>query len=84
MKVTARDIKAGETFGNDHSLQLNGLIVPALPIASGNYAAAHLLTGNRAKVDIPRRTIVTYDMVEEPPASTIWKLRRLQDKAFLA
>ena len=83
VKVAAQDIKAGEIFGNDHSLQLNGLIMPALPVASGNHAAAHLLTGNRAKVDISRGTVITYDMVEEPPASTIWKLRRLQDNTFL-
>jgi predicted homoserine dehydrogenase-like protein len=83
VKVAACDIKAGETFGNDHSTQLQGLIVPALPVAPGNYASAHLLTGNRAKVDIPRGTTITYDMVDEPAGSTLWKLRRLQDQTFL-
>jgi predicted homoserine dehydrogenase-like protein len=84
VKVAARDIEAGEVFGNDHSHQLTARIVPARPIAPGNYASAHLLTGNRARVDIPAGTTVTYDMVEEPAGSTIWELRRLQDKTFLA
>ncbi len=82
-KVAARDIKAGEVFGNDHSNQLTARMLPARPIAPGNYASAHLLTGNRARVDIPAGTTVTYEMVEEPAGSTIWELRRLQDKTFL-
>ena len=83
VKVAAQDIKAGDVFGNDHSSQLRARIKPAVPIAPGNDASAHLLTGNRAKVDIPRGTTITYDMVEEPEASTIWSLRRLQDSTFL-
>jgi len=84
VKVAGRDIKAGEVFENDHSPQLTARIVPALPIAGGNAAAAHLLTGNRAKVDIPKGVTVTYDMVEEPSPSVLWDLRRAQDKAFLS
>lgn len=84
VKVAAADIKAGDIFENDHSNQLTARIVTALPIAPTNYASAHLLTGNRARVDIPAGTIITYEMVEEPAGSTIWELRRLQDKTFLA
>lgn len=84
VKVAARDIKAGEVFGNDHNPQLTARIVPASPVAPGNIAAAHLLTGNRAAVDIPAGTTITYDMVDEPEGSTLWKLRRLQDETFLA
>jgi predicted homoserine dehydrogenase-like protein len=51
-------------------------------VASGNAACAHLLTGNRAKVNIPRGTMITYDMVTEPQGSTLWRLRRLQDATF--
>ncbi|WP_319532710.1 SAF domain-containing protein [uncultured Cohaesibacter sp.] len=83
VKVAARDIAAGETFGNDHSPQLTARVIPAVEVASGNPACAHLLTGNRAKVDIPAGTLITYDMVEEPEASTLWALRRLQDEIFL-
>lgn len=82
IKVAAEDIAAGDIFGNDHSHQLNAKITPAKPVASANPACAHLLTGNRAKVDIPRGTVITYDMVEEPAHSTLWRLRRLQDETF--
>jgi predicted homoserine dehydrogenase-like protein len=82
MKVAAQDIAAGDIFGNDHSPQTRARIMPATPVASGNPACAHLLTGNRAKVDIPRGTLITYDMVEEPVGSTLWHLRRLQDATF--
>lgn len=83
VKVAARNIKAGEAFGNDHSPQLTARIVPAQPVAFGNLACAHLLTGNRANQDIPAGTAITYDMVEEPSGSKLWELRRLQDRTFL-
>ena len=82
VKEAAEDIAAGEIFGNDHSSQTNGRIVPATPVAPANPASAHLLTGNRARVDIPRGTTITYDMVVEPAGSTLWSSRRLQDKTF--
>ena len=84
IKVAAHDIDAGDVFGNDHSQQLKARIVPARPIAAGNAACAHLLTGNRASVDIPAGTIITYEMVEEPAGSVLWELRRRQDLEFLA
>ena len=83
VKVAARDIKAGEKFGNDHSPQLTARIVPALPVMPGNVACSHLLVGNRATVDIAAGTFITYDMVEEPEGSTLWRLRRQQDRTFL-
>jgi predicted homoserine dehydrogenase-like protein len=84
IKVAAQDIKAGEIFGNDHSQQLKARIVPAHPISQGNAACAHLLTGNRAAVDIKAGTVITYEMVEEPAGSILWDLRRKQDKEFLS
>ncbi|MGA1838263.1 SAF domain-containing protein [Herbiconiux sp. 11R-BC] len=83
VKVAARDIAAGEAFGNDHSPQLTARIVPAAPIASGNPASAHLLTANRAAVDIAAGTLITYDMVERPADSLLWRLREQQDQTFL-
>jgi predicted homoserine dehydrogenase-like protein len=82
VKVANRDIAAGEVFGNDHSPQLVARIVPAAPIGPGNPAAAHLLTGNRAARDIPQGTLITYDLVERPAASTLWSLREAQDRRF--
>jgi predicted homoserine dehydrogenase-like protein len=83
-KVAARDIRAGEVFGNDHNPMMKARIIPAVPVAAGNPACAHLLTGNRAKADIPAGTLITYDMVEEPEGSMIWEIRRLQDRTFLS
>lgn len=83
IKVARRDISKGEIFGNDHDPTLIARIIPAVPVAPGNLATAHLLTGNRAAVDIPAGTAITYDMVEEPAGSTIWALRREQDRTFL-
>jgi predicted homoserine dehydrogenase-like protein len=82
VKIAARDIAAGEVFGNDHSPQLTARMIPATAVAPGHPAAAHLLRGNRASVDIPQGSLITYDMVEEPEGSTLWRLRRLQDKTF--
>jgi len=82
VKVAAQDIAAGEVFGNDHSPQLTARIVPGVAVASGNPAAAHLLTGNRASVDIPAGTLITYDMVERPEGSLLWELRAQQDAEF--
>ncbi len=83
VKVAARDIKAGEVFGNDHSPMLTARIIPAVSVNAGNPACAHLLTGNRATVDISAGTLLTYDMVEEPQGSALWAMRRLQDRTFL-
>ncbi|CDN51845.1 NAD(P)H-dependent oxidoreductase [Neorhizobium galegae] len=83
VKVAARDIKAGEVFGNDHSPMLTARIIPAVPVNASNPACAHLLTGNRATVDISAGTLLTYDMVEEPQGSELWAMRRLQDQTFL-
>ncbi|NTA13892.1 NAD(P)H-dependent oxidoreductase [Agrobacterium tumefaciens] len=83
VKVAARDIKAGEVFGNDHSPMMTARIIPAVPVKAGNPACAHLLTGNRATVDISAGTLLTYDMIEEPQGSALWAMRRLQDLTFL-
>jgi len=83
VKVAARDIAAGEVFGNDHSPQLTARIVPGVGIGAGRPAAAHLLTGNRAAVDIPAGTLITYDHVDRPADSLLWELRELQDSTFL-
>jgi predicted homoserine dehydrogenase-like protein len=82
IKVAAHDIRAGEVFGNDHSQHMTARIVAAQPIGPGNLACAHLLAGNRAAVDIPAGTPITYDMVDEPDGSLLWQLRRQQDVTF--
>ena len=81
-KIASEEIKAGNTFGGDHSTSMRAVIKPYVPVAPGNYAEGHLLVGNRARVHIPKGTLITYDMVEEPENSLLWQLRREQDSCF--
>jgi len=83
VKKAARDIKAGEVFGNDHDSKTQALILPACKRAEDNPIPGHMLDGNRAKVDIPKGTIITYAMVEAPENSVLWALRQFQDEIFL-
>lgn len=83
IRVAMEDIKAGEIFGNDHSTKTAARIIPAVTLEPGNPIEAHLLSGNRASVDIPKGTVITADMVEKPENSVLWKLRKMQDEMFL-
>ncbi|MBD1381986.1 NAD(P)H-dependent oxidoreductase [Metabacillus arenae] len=83
VKKAARDIKAGEIFGNDHDYNITAMIMPASIQDDNNPIPGHMLDGNKAKVDIKKGTIITYGMVETPVDSTLWNLRQLQDETFL-
>lgn len=83
VKKAARDIKAGEVFGNDHDYSLEAMIMPAMTMESSNPVPGHLLTNNVAKVDIKKGELITYDKVVKPVDSVLWDLRHLQDKKFL-
>lgn len=82
VKVAARDIKAGEIFGNDHDEKLMAEIRPAAKLADHNAIPGHMLDGNAARVDIPKGTLITYGMVQRPEKSVLWELRALQDETF--
>ncbi|WP_181348133.1 NAD(P)H-dependent oxidoreductase [Thalassobacillus sp. CUG 92003] len=84
IKRATRDIKAGETFGNDHDLSLEGLIAPAKTMESNHPVPGHLITYQQAKVDIQKGEIITYDKVRTPHNSTLWELRESQDEIFLS
>ncbi len=43
----------------------------------------YMVFGNTLKMDIPKGTVITADMVEEPSGSILWDLRKKQDAAFL-
>jgi len=58
------------------------MIIPATRRADDSPVPAHMLTGNRAKVDIPKGTIITYSMVEQPHNSVLWDLRLKQEHLF--
>lgn len=83
-KKATRDIKAGETFGNDHDLSMEALISPAETMAGNHAVPGHLLTNNQAKVNIQKGDVITYDKVQKPQNSTLWELREMQDNMFLS
>ncbi len=82
VKVAARDIRAGETFGNDHDQKLTAEIRPAQRLANSHALPGHMLDGNTAAVDIPKGTLITAGMVRAPANSVLWDLRALQDRTF--
>lgn len=81
--MARRDLEAGSEVGSDKSHDLTALMRPALPVARGNPIPLHLARGNRLTRDVPTGEIITFDMVEEPSDSELWRLRRQQDEVFL-
>lgn len=83
VRTAARDLKAGETIGNDHDQAVNSAIVPAQAAGKGIPVPAHLLNGNSLVCDVSAGTMITYDMLKKPQDSVLWKLRGQQDALFL-
>lgn len=82
VKHAERDIKAGELFGNDHDLKLKAMIVPATRRAPASAVPGHMITGNVAIRDIKKGELITYNMIEDRSASTLWTLRAQQEETF--
>lgn len=82
VKKAARDIKAGEILGNDHDLRMSAMICPAKARGDNNPVPAHLLDGNRVKVNIKAGEVITYSMIEQPQDSVLWNLREKQEAYF--
>jgi predicted homoserine dehydrogenase-like protein len=79
VRVAARDIEAGEIFGNDHDSKLTSNIIPSTKYGKDSAVPAHMLNGHAARVSIRKGETITYDMVTEPAQSLLWELRRLQE-----
>ena len=73
------DLARGETVGDDHSPKLLARMRPAQPIAPGAPLPIHMAMGKELSRDVPAGTILTTDMVPEPPDAPLWALRREQD-----
>ena len=71
--------KKGDVMGNDHDERLLTHMVPARPIAPDAPIPAHMLNGRRLAVDVPKGTVITYSMIEQPEDSMLWTLRAEQD-----
>jgi len=84
IKFADRDIKAGETLGDDHDLSLKAELAPAKKMNPNNPIPGHLITGNKAKVDIKKGELLTYEKIEKPNGSILWNLRKQQDDLFIS
>ena len=73
------DLARGETVEDDHSPKLLARMRPAQPIAPGAPLPIHMAMGKTLLRDVPAGTILTTDMVPEPPDAPLWALRREQD-----
>lgn len=77
------DLPAGTLCGNDKDQKMSSFIAPAARRSGTNPIPAHLLNGNKLKVDVKAGSIITYDMVQEPENSILWGFREKQEEFFL-
>ncbi len=82
VQTAAVGLKAGEVMGNDHDLRLKANILPMSPIAGRGPIPAHMLNGRALKRDVAAGTTITYDMIDAPADSILWRLRAEQDRLF--
>lgn len=80
VQVAAVDLKSEDVMGNDHDTRMITNMVPASPIKLGGGIPTHMLNGMKLIKDVPQGTLITYDMIEEPRDSVLWKLRKMQDE----
>ncbi|NDJ76075.1 MAG: flagellar biosynthesis protein FlgA, partial [Chloroflexi bacterium] len=80
---TTRDFRAGEVVPMGHHVPLQPLMLPAVPVGDDHALPYFLAVHNQLMVDVPAGTILTYNMLEEPPESRLWALRRAQDRTLL-
>lgn len=78
-----RDLPAGTLCGNDKDQNMSSFIAPAARKSGTNPIPAHLLNGNKLKVDVKAGSVITYDMVQEPENSVLWGFREKQEEFFL-
>lgn len=76
----ARDLPAGSVGGNDKDSNMTSFIIPSAAKSGTNPIPAHMLTGNKLKVDVKAGSVITYDMVQEPEHSVLWELRKRQEE----
>lgn len=77
--VAKRALKAGETLDGGGGYTVNGICERAAIARAENLLPLGLATNARLKQDVPLGAAITYDMVDLPTDSFIYKLRQLQD-----
>ena len=84
VRTAAVDLQAGFTMFDDHGMKfIETLILPASKKSGNAPVPAHLTDRNKLLVDVPRGTVITYNMIEQPADSLLWSLRKQQDELFL-
>ncbi len=78
-----RDLSAGTLCGNDRDPNMASFITPAATKSGINPIPAHMLNGNKLKVNVKAGEVITYDMVAEPEQSVLWEIRSQQEDYFL-
>ena len=81
----ARPFKAGErlVLGDRHSIEgFTPQILAFDDAAAARALPYYMAAGRRAARDIPAGALVTYDAVDAPDDSVLWKLRAEQDARF--
>ena len=78
--IAKKDLKAGETLDAIGEYCYRASIDLAEVAREGNMLPVGLAKGAVMKVDVPRDTVITYDMVELNEHSVLLQLRRMQDQ----
>lgn len=80
VQTALADLKAGDVMGNDHDVRLKTTMVPMSPVAARGPIPAHMLSGRALNRDVAAGTVITYDMIDAPAGSVLWRLRAEQDR----
>ncbi len=83
----AVSLKKGQKLsmgGHHHTIEgAEPELIPAAAHQPHHPIPFYLAANNILKTDVPAGTLLTYEMVDLDAASTLWKLKQLQDKTFL-
>jgi predicted homoserine dehydrogenase-like protein len=82
--VAKQDLKAGQILDGIGECCYRGSIDLATVAREGNMLPLGLAKGAKLLVDVPRDTVITYDMVELDNSSVLLQLRRIQDQLYPA
>ena len=77
--IAKKDLKAGEVLDSIGEYCYRACIDLASVARKGNMLPVGLAKGAKMKVDLPKDSIITYDMVSLDENSALLQLRRLQD-----
>lgn len=80
--IAKKDLKAGERLDAIGEYCYRASIETASIAREGNMLPVGLARGAVLNTDVPKDTVITYDMVELNDRSVLLQLRRLQDEMF--